>query len=852
MATKNQKDLEFEAAVTERASEAVEQLDVNSKMKASFLNYAMSVIIARALPDARDGLKPVQRRILYGMNELKVFPTVQHKKSARIVGDVMGKYHPHGDSSIYEAMVHMAQDFSYRYTLVDGHGNFGNIDGDGAAAMRYTEARLSKIAMEMLRDIDKDTVDFVDNYDATEQEPALLPARIPNLLVNGTTGIAVGMATNIPPHNLNEVLDGCIALLNNPELTSIDLMQYIKAPDFPTGGIIMGRAGLEQAYTQGRGSIVIRSKAHIEELDNGKKEIIVTEIPYGLRKTQILEEVAKGVKDKIFDGITDLRDESSMAGIKIVIELRKDVNEHVMLNTLFKRTSLQTSYGMNMVCLVDNRPVAINLHDALDVYLKHQVNVLTRRTEYNLKKAKDRIHILDGLLIARDNIDEVVHLIRDTKDGSEKERLMERFNLSDVQAQAILDMRLQRLSGLNYEKTIEENKELLEQCKLYEEILGSYDKKREVLISEMEEIKAKYGDARHSELALDQAISIDNEDLIEKENVIITVTNVGYMKRMSEEEFRAQRRGGTGSRGIKTHEDDQVSMILPCFSHDYLLMFTNKGRVYEVKTYMIPEGTKQGKGTAVKNIIPLQDDEKLQAICSVTDYDAEKYLFFITRRGICKRTKLSAFKNIRSNGIIAIGINVDDELENVYETDGNATIILGASNGKTIHFNENDVRAIGRQGAGVKGMELGANDYIVGSAVSTSEEDEILVITNKGYGKRTKISEYRLQTRGGLGVKALNQTDKNGLLTGLAVVTDDNDLIVQTAKGTVLRTHVAQIALSGRATQGVIIVKIKDNDYIASIAITARENDEENEEENIVSEGEVVESTEKPVEEKEA
>ena len=852
MATKNQKDLEFEQAVTERAAEAVEQLDVNSKMKTSFLNYAMSVIIARALPDARDGLKPVQRRILFGMHELKVFPTVQHKKSARIVGDVMGKYHPHGDSSIYEAMVHMAQDFSYRYTLVDGHGNFGNIDGDGAAAMRYTEARLSKIAMEMLRDIDKDTVDFVDNYDATEQEPALLPARIPNLLVNGTTGIAVGMATNIPPHNLNEVLDGCIALLNNPELTSLDLMQYIKAPDFPTGGIIMGRAGLEQAYTQGRGSIVIRSKAHIEELDNGKKEIIVTEIPYGLRKTQILEEIAKAVKDKAIDGITDLRDESSMAGIKIVIELRKDVNEHVMLNTLYKKTSLQTSYGMNMVCLVDNRPVAINLHDALDVYLRHQIDVLTRRTQFNLNKAKDRIHILDGLLIARDNIDEVVHLIRDTKDGSEKERLMERFNLSDVQAQAILDMRLQRLSGLNYEKTIEEKKELLEQCKLYEEILGSYDKKREVLISEMEEIKAKYGDVRHSELALDQAISIDNEDLIEKENVIITVTNVGYMKRMSEEEFRAQRRGGTGSRGIKTHEDDQVSMILPCFSHDYLLMFTNKGRVYEVKTYMIPEGAKQGKGTAVKNIIPLQDDEKLQAICSVTDYDAERYLFFITRRGICKRTKLSAFKNIRSNGIIAIGINVDDELENVYETDGNATIILGASNGKTIHFNESDVRAIGRQGAGVKGMELASNDYIVGSAVSTSEDDEILVITNKGYGKRTKISEYRLQTRGGLGVKALNQTEKNGILTGLAVVTDDNDLIVQTAKGTVLRTHVAQISLSGRATQGVIIVKIKDNDSIASIAITSKEEDEV--EANVSSEGEnaVIESTAAPVEDKQA
>ena len=821
----NEKDIEFEKALEERKEESIEQLDVNNKMKSSFLNYAMSVIIARALPDARDGLKPVQRRILYGMNELKIFSNVQHKKSARIVGDVMGKYHPHGDSSIYEAMVRMAQDFSYRYPLVDGHGNFGNIDGDGAAAMRYTEARLSKIAMEMLRDIDKNTVDFVENYDATEMEPNLLPSRFPNLLVNGTTGIAVGMATNIPPHNLGEVIDGCVALIQNPELTSEDLIEYVKGPDFPTGGIILGKEGLYNAYTKGNGSIIIRSKAHIDELDNGKAEIVVTEIPYGINKTRIMERIAQVAKDKIIDGITDLRDESSMAGLRIVIELRRDVNPEVILNMLYKYTQLQSSYGMNMVCLVNNKPVSITLHDALDVYINHQLDIITRRTQFDLQKDKDRIHILEGLLIAQDNIEEVIKIIRGTKDGTEKEKLMQRFALSEAQAQAILDMRLQRLSGLNYQKIIEEKNNLAEEIKYFESILASEEKKKEILINELTEIKNKYADERHSTISLDTTIDISNEDLIPKEKVVITITNKGYVKRMKQSEYQAQHRGGIGITGMKTHTDDDVNMLLSSGSHDYVLFFTTKGRVYAQKAYLIPEASRTSKGTPLVNVFEFQEGESLAALASVKNLtDEDKYLFFVTRKATVKRTKLSSFKNIRPSGIIAIELK-DDELYKVFVTNGNNNIILGSSNGMAIKFKEDDVRAIGRSGAGVRGMLLKDNAIIVGAASLTSDDEQILVVTENGFGKRSFASEYRLQNRGGSGVKTVNVTEKNGSLVTLSSVDDNKDLIITTNKGTIIRMHISDISVSGRNTQGVILVKLRDNNKIANIAIIDKEDE---------------------------
>ncbi len=837
----NEKNLEFERAIEEHQHDKVEQLDINNKVKSSFLNYAMSVIIARALPDARDGLKPVQRRILYGMNELKVFSNVAHKKSARIVGDVMGKYHPHGDSSIYDAMVRMAQDFSYRYTLVDGHGNFGNIDGDGAAAMRYTEARMSKISMEMLRDIDKNTVNFSDNYDATEIEPDVLPARFPNLLVNGSTGIAVGMATNIPPHNLGEVIDGVIALIHNNELTSEDLMKYIPGPDFPTGGLILGLTGLKNAYTTGNGSIVIRSKAEIEHMKNGKSQIVVTEIPYMLNKTRLIERIAEVAKDKIVDGITDLRDESNRKGIRIVIELRKDVNPEVMLNNLYKYTQLQQSYGMNMICLVDNKPKAITLREALEVYLNHQINVITRRTQFDLDKALARIHILDGYIIAQDHIEEIIQIIRSTNDGTEKEKLMNRFNLTDIQAQAILDMQLRRLSGLNREKILQEHHDLMVACDNYRLILSSDDKKKEIIEHELVEIKEKYNDARKSEISLHTDINIENEDLIPREDVIITITNKGYAKRMKQDAYKAQSRGGVGMSGIKTHEDDDVSIILPTLTHDYILFFTNKGRVYTIKGYQIPECSRTSKGIPLVNTLQFQPDEKLAAVTTVKSLDDEaSYLFFTTKNGTVKRTVLSQFKNIRTNGIIAINLAEDDELLQVECTDGNREIVLGASNGKAIRFHETDVRPIGRSAAGVRGMYLNPGDTIVGMAVVTENKKEILVVTEKGFGKRSTADEYRLQGRGGSGVKALNVTDKNGKLTTLRSVSDQEDLIITTDKGVIIRMHVADISQTGRATQGVKLIRLKEDQSIATIAIIARALDEpeEIELENIAQETE--------------
>ena len=808
----------------------IEKLNINDKLQKSFLSYAMSVIISRALPDIRDGLKPVQRRIVYGMNEMGVYANVAHKKSARIVGDVMGKYHPHGDSSIYDAMVRMAQPFSYRYPLVDGHGNFGNIDGDGAAAMRYTEARMSKIASEMVRDIDKNTVDFIDNYDGTEREPVVLPSRIPNLLVNGTTGIAVGMATNIPPHNLGEVIDGIVALIHNKDITIEELMNYIKGPDFPTGGQILGLSGLYKAYTTGNGTIVIRSKADIENnAKNGKNSIIITEIPYMVNKTKLIERIAEIAKNKIVEGITDIRDESNRKGVRIVIELRKDVNPEVMLNNLYKYTQLQTTYGMNMICLVNNSPKAVSLKEALEEYLKFQIEIITRRTQYDLDKALARLHILEGYIIAQDNIEEIIKIIRETDDGTEKEKLIERFNLTDIQATAILDMQLRRLSGLNREKILQEQAELHIQIDEFRRILGSEDLKLETIEKELLEIKNKYADERKSEINLHSDLNIENEDLIPREDVIITITSSGYAKRMKQDVYKVQNRGGVGITGIKTKEDDDVWQIIPTSTHDYLYFFTNLGRVYAIKAYQIPESSRTAKGSPIVNYITFKDGEKLAAVSRIsTTSEEDKYLFFVTKGGIVKRSDLEEFKNIRTNGKYAITLKEGDELFGVSTTDGNKEIVLGASSGKSIRFNENDIRVMGRSAAGVTGMRFKeSEDYIVGMAVIGSDNQEILVVTEKGYGKRSDASLYRLQSRGGTGIKALNVTEKNGKLVTLKAVNDKEDLIITTDKGIVIRMHIKDISETGRATQGVKLIKLKDDQAISTIATIPSDESEE-------------------------
>lgn len=806
----------------------IDSVMLSGKLKQSFLNYAMSVIVDRALPDARDGLKPVQRRILYGMDELKVYHTVAHKKSARIVGDVMGKYHPHGDSSIYEALVRMAQDFSYRYPLVDGHGNFGSVDGDGAAAMRYTEARMSKISGEMLRDLRKNTVDFQPNYDATEQEPAVLPARIPNLLVNGATGIAVGMATNIPPHNLGEVIDGTIALMENPMLTNEDLMHFIPGPDFPTGGIIMGADGLRQAYNTGSGTIVVRSKCEIIEPKNKKShaEIIVTEIPYGLRKSTLLERIGEVAKNHIVDGITDLRDESSMKGMRIVIEVRNDVNPHVLLNNLYKYTQLQSSFGINTIALVDGRPESLSLKRALEVYINHQIDVITRRTEYELDEDLKRMHILEGFIIATDHIDEIIKIIRGSMNGEEKDLLMERFNLSEKQAQAILDMQLRRLSGLSRQKTEDEYKFLESEVTRLRTILESKENKEEIIKEELLEIKAKYNDKRKSEMALHLDLNIENEDLIPEDDVLITITRGGYAKRMKTSEYHSQSRGGVGVTGIKTKENDIVEHVAYTSTHDFLLFFTNLGRVYKLKGYQIPEGNRTSKGIPLVNMINFQEGEKLAAVTNISDIkDSEQCIFFVTKNGTIKRTSVSQFQNIRTNGINAINLVEGDELLQVEVTSGHEEIILGASNGKAIRFNEDTVREIGRSATGVRGMKLPEGEHLVGMAVVRDDVKDILVVTEKGYGKRTDVSEYRLQTRGGMGVKTLNITDKNGRLATLRAVNDNLDLIATTNKGMTIRMHCSDISQTGRATQGVKLIRLKDDQHVSSIAIVPSEED---------------------------
>lgn len=815
--------------------------DLAKEVKDSFLDYAMSVIVSRALPDVKDGLKPVHRRIIYGMNELGNTPDKPHKKCARIVGDVMGRFHPHGDSSIYGALVRLAQPFAIRYTLVDGHGNFGSVDGDGAAAMRYTEARMSKIALEMVRDIKKDTVDFVDNYDGEEQEPVVLPSRIPNLLVNGSSGIAVGMATNIPPHNLVEVINAIEGLAKNKDITPGEIMaQYLPGPDFPTAGIILGRQGIKDAYETGTGSITIRSKAHIETMANGKRRIIVTEIPYGVNKASMIEDMGRLVHEKIIDGITDIRDESNKEGVRVVIEVRRDVVAEVILNQLYKNTQLQTSFGIIMLALDNGVPKIMSITEILKKYLDHQCDVIERRTRFDLNKALDRLHILEGLLKAIDNIDEVIHIIRNSRTQDiAKNQLMERFDLSEPQTKAILDMRLARLTGLERDSICAEIDQLNVQIARFKEILSSKENVLEVVITELEEIKEKYGDDRRTEIS-DDLSSIDDEDLIPEEDIIITLTSSGYIKRQDPESFRLQKRGGKGVKGMSTHEDDIVEKIIYAKTHIDLLFFTNLGKVYRLRGYQIPEFAKSSKGTPVVNLLNLDDNEKVMSIISCSGYDDEHFVFFATKEGIVKRTSLKEFALIRQTGKYAITMKENDELLDVKLTDGNTLICISADNGKMVKFNEQDVRVMGRTAAGVRGISLEENERAVG--LNTSLEGKyILSITEHGYGKKTPLEEYRLTQRGAKGVTTINMTDKTGKLVTTRAVDGDEDVMVVTKAGIIIRTSLNEVNVVGRNTQGVKIIRINDKEAVASIAVVKAEEVDENlttEAENDLNEGE--------------
>ncbi|EOB3399920.1 DNA gyrase subunit A [Enterococcus faecalis] len=824
--------------MSEEIKENIQDVNLTSEMKESFIDYAMSVIVARALPDVRDGLKPVHRRILYGMNELGVTPDKQHKKSARIVGDVMGKYHPHGDSAIYESMVRMAQPFSYRAMLVDGHGNFGSVDGDGAAAMRYTEARMSKIALEMLRDINKNTVDFQGNYDDSEQEPVVLPARFPNLLVNGTTGIAVGMATNIPPHNLSEVIDATSLLMDNPDVTTNELMEVLPGPDFPTGGLVMGKSGIRRAYETGKGSITVRAKVELTEMPNGKERILVTELPYMVNKAKLIERISELHRDKRIEGITDLRDESSREGMRIVIDVRRDVSASVVLNNLYKMTALQTSFGFNMLAIEKGVPKILSLKRILENYVEHQKEVITRRTIFDKNKAEARAHILEGLRIALDHIDEIIAIIRGSQSDDEaKATLIERFEFSDRQAQAILDMRLRRLTGLERDKIENEYQELLKFIADLEDILARPERVIEIIKTELNDVRTKFGDARRTELLVGEVLSLEDEDLIEEEEVVITLTNNGYIKRMANSEFRAQRRGGRGVQGMGVHDDDFVKNLVSCSTHDTLLFFTNTGKVYRAKGYEIPEYGRTAKGIPVINLLGIDSAEKIQAIISVEGKaEAGKYLFFTTLKGTVKRTAVTAFSNIRSNGLIAISLKEDDELVNVVTTNGNQKMIIGTHAGYSVTFDENTVRDMGRTASGVRGIRLRENDYVVGAAI-LDENKEVLVITENGYGKRTKASEYPVKGRGGKGIKTANITEKNGPLAGLTTVNGDEDILLITNKGVIIRFNVDSVSQTGRATLGVRLMRMEDGAKVVTMAVVEPEEVEE----EIV---EVVETTE--------
>jgi DNA gyrase subunit A len=815
--------------MSEEQRSQVKDRDIGVEMRESFMDYAMSIIVSRALPDVRDGLKPVHRRILYAMSELGMSPDKPYKKSARIVGEVIGKYHPHGDSSIYEAMVRMAQDFSLRYMLVDGHGNFGSVDGDFAAAMRYTEARLSKIAMELLRDINKETIDFIPNYDGEEIQPVVLPARYPNLLVNGNTGIAVGMATNIPPHNLREVIEGTQALLKDPELTPYDLMEYIKGPDFPTSGLILGRVGIRQAYATGRGSVTMRARATIEET-NGKARILVHEIPYQVNKARLVEKIAELVREKKIDGITDLRDESDRNGMRIVIELRRDVTPTVVLNNLYKQTQMQTSFGINMLALVNNEPRTLNLKEVLYHYIKHQVEVIRRRTEYDLKKAEARAHILEGLRIALDHLDEVIALIRASRTTDEAhEGLITRFGLSNDQAQAILDMRLQRLTGLEREKIEQEYNELQIKIAEYKAILGDEQLVNDIIHTELEEIKLKFGDDRRTEITVSDDEILD-EDLIPRDDVVVTMTHTGYIKRLPVSTYRSQKRGGRGVMGMGTKDEDFIENLFVSNTHHYLLFFTNKGRVFRLKAYEIPDLSRTARGTPIINLIQIDQGETINAVIPVESFEPNQFLFFATRNGIVKKTPLNDYANIRRVGLIAISLREDDDLIGVKLTDGEREIVMGTSQGMSIRFSEQDVRAMGRSATGVKGIQLDKNDKVIDMDI-VAPDQEVLIVTAKGYGKRTPMTEYRIQTRGGKGIKTLNVTEKNGVIVGLKVVHNDEDLMIMTSSGTLIRTSMSGINTMGRITQGVKLINIRDEDSVATVARAPRSEDSDAESE---------------------
>ena len=810
----------------------IKEVNISSEMKDSFLSYAMSVIVSRALPDIRDGLKPVQRRIVYAMNDLGIRANTQYKKSARIVGEVIGKYHPHGDSSVYEAMVRMAQDFNYLCPLVDGHGNFGSIDGDGAAAMRYTEARMSKIAMELVRDLDKNTVDFTQNYDNTEMEPVVLPVKYPNLLVNGSTGIAVGMATNIPPHNLGEVIDGLVAYIDNKNITTVELLQHIKGPDFPTGGEIIGLTGMKMAYETGQGMIAVRAKMETTELKN-KNQIIVTEIPYQVNKTTLLDRIATVAKEKLVEGITDLRDESSLKGIKIVIETKKDVPPAVLINNLYKYTQLQSSFSINMVALINGQPQLVSLLDVMENYVAFQIETIQRRTQYLLDKANARMHILEGLIKALNNIDKAIDIIKKSKTGEEARlRLKQQFKLDDIQAQAILDMKLQKLTGLEIANINKEANDLRNQIRDYESILKSEKRKLDIIKEEALEVKRQFASERKSEINIYADLSIENEDLIPVEDVIVTVTKNGYIKRMTTDTYKIQNRGGVGLKGVKLHDDDFVEHIALSSTHDYHLFFTNKGRVYKLKGYQIPEGSRQARGIPIVNLLNLDKDETLASFTSIKSIDDPKIeLFFTTKKGTVKRTKAQAFKNINISGIRAIVLEDGDELLSVKATDGTKDIVLGASNGKAIRFSEQEVRSMGRSAAGVRGMKLGPKDEIVGVAIidNQSKTERILVITEKGYGKQSRPDDYRRSHRGGMGVKTLNVTERNGKLKTIRTVNAKEDLIVSTNLGVVIRCEIAKIAETGRVTQGVRIIRLKDLQQVATIAILPHDDENDGE-----------------------
>ena len=804
---------------------------INSKnivqeVQDSFMDYSMSVIVARALPDLRDGLKPVHRRILYSMFESGYTPDKPYRKCARVVGDVMGKYHPHGDSSIYEAMVRMAQDFSYRHMLIDGHGNFGNMDGDGAAAMRYTESRLSKISLELLRDIKKETVDFVPNFDETEKEPSVLPSRFPNILVNGTMGIAVGMATNIPPHNLGETVDACIAYIDNQDITIPEMMEYIKGPDFPTGGIILGNSGIKKAYETGRGSITIRCKAQIEE-GNGRSRIVISELPYGINTNTLKNRIGELVRDKILDGIADYHDATSIeSGVNIIITVKKDANANVVLNNLYKHTDLQSTFGIILLMLDNGTPRTLNIKEIISKYIDYQKEIIIRRTRYDLKKAEERVHILEGYKIALDNIDEVIKIIRAAEtDVEASEKLISRFGLSEIQAKAILELRLRRLTGMERSKIEEELNNLLKDIEEYRSILSSEEKVLAIIKEELLDIKSKYADERRTTIDMTAIEYIEDESLIPEENIMIALTNKGYIKRTTQDTFKSQRRGGVGVKGMNTNEEDFVEQIITTSTHDYILFFTNRGKVYRIKGYEIPEFSRQSKGIPIINLLQVEKDEKISSMISISKEEDYKYLLFATKKGIIKKTNISEFDNIRNSGKIAISLKDSDELISVKKTTGSDMILMGSSSGRMVKFIEDELRVMGRTASGVRGINLGEAECI--GAEVTNETDRVLIVTKKGYGKQTIVSEYRQTKRGSKGVKALNITDKNGEMASFKIVKDGQDVVIVTDTGMIIRIPLDQVSTLGRVTQGVRLMNLKDNQYVSTMSLIDSEKDDE-------------------------